>query len=59
MCKWCDELNTEPNDMRIEEIYISGAGYYGYYTPIIYCPKCGTILNKFKDGKVKNWYDKD
>jgi rubrerythrin len=58
MCKWCNELNTETNDMRIDEIYIDRAGHYGYKTPIKYCPNCGTILNKFKDGQ-KNVYESE
>ena len=57
MCKWCDELNTETKDMRVDEIYIDTAGYYGYEVPIKYCPNCGTILNKFQDNKTKNIYE--
>ena len=49
MCKYCKELNEEKEKIRIEEIYISNAGYYNYDMPLRHCPVCGKILNKYKD----------
>jgi hypothetical protein len=48
-CKYCEELNTETEIMRIEEIFIQKAGYYGYKCPIKYCPACGKILGKYNN----------
>jgi hypothetical protein len=60
MCKACKELNEEKNDIDIYGIHISGAGYYNYEMPIIHCPVCGTILDKYKDktpDHIKRDYD--
>lgn len=49
MCKFCNELNEEKERMWIDEIYIASAGYYKYRMPIIHCPYCGEILDKYKN----------
>lgn len=46
-CEYCKDLNKEKNDIRIDGIYISGAGYYNYCIPIRCCPYCGTKLKKY------------
>lgn len=56
MCMWCDDLNTEPNEMSVSEIRISGAGYFNYGIPIIYCPACGKKLDKYADDR-RRWSD--
>lgn len=48
MCEYCKELNTEPNRMYIDGLYINNAGYYNYRMPIICCPYCGKLLDKYK-----------
>lgn len=48
MCEYCKELNTEPNRMYTDGLYINCAGYYNYRMPIIYCPYCGKLLNRYK-----------
>ena len=50
-CSFCKDLNEEKEDIKVTEIYISGAGYYGYGIPINYCPKCGEILKKYIVGQ--------
>jgi anaerobic ribonucleoside-triphosphate reductase len=52
-CQYCKDLNTEKEEMKIVEIYIQRAGYYGYRCPIKYCPNCGKILDKYKDDKER------
>ena len=47
MCYWCDILNSEPNNISVSEVRISGAGYYNLGIPIIHCPYCGTMLKKY------------
>jgi len=47
-CKYCKELNEEPEKIEIEEIYLEQSGHYTYRCPIKHCPNCGTILNKYK-----------
>ena len=51
-CKYCKELNEEQCRMFVDGLYINGTGYYNYSIPIIYCPKCGKMLDKYinKDG---------
>jgi len=48
-CKFCEELNSETQKMRIQEIYIGTAGHFQYCCPINYCPACGTKLNQRKE----------
>ena len=47
-CKYCEGLNEEKEEIRMEEIYIEAWGYFRYECPVKYCPNCGTILNKYK-----------
>jgi len=47
-CKFCKELNEEKQNIRVDEIYINCAGHYNYSIPIICCPVCGTMLDKYK-----------
>ena len=47
-CTYCKDLNSEPNEMRTETLYLNPSGYYNYHIPIRYCPYCGKILNKYK-----------
>lgn len=48
MCKTCNELNTEKEKMEITCIKLERAGHFNYSIPIIHCPVCGTVLNKYK-----------
>lgn len=49
MCKYCKDFNEEKQDIEVDGIKIRSAGYYNYSVPIIYCPACGKILNKYKN----------
>ncbi|MBU5333591.1 hypothetical protein KQI61_15435 [Anaerocolumna aminovalerica] len=42
-------MNEEKEHLEIDTIKIQHAGYYNYHMPIIYCPICGTVLNKYKN----------
>lgn len=49
MCMYCEELNEEKEFIETDTIKISRAGYFNYHMPIIHCPACGTILDKYKN----------
>lgn len=48
MCKYCKDLNEEKERITIEELHLHPSGYYNYSIPLIHCPNCGKILNKYK-----------
>jgi len=47
MCRFCRDLNDEKEHINVDEIEIQGR-YYHYSMPIIHCPVCGKILDKYK-----------
>ena len=47
MCNTCKELNEEKERIKVSEIYIERAGYYSYNMPVIHCPVCGNMLDKY------------
>ena len=47
MCNTCKELNEEKERFKVSEIYIERAGYYSYNMPVIHCPVCGNMLDKY------------
>lgn len=44
-CETCKELNEEPHDVFIDDIYIMTAGYYHWRREILYCPTCGKRIS--------------
>jgi NADH pyrophosphatase NudC (nudix superfamily) len=53
MCKYCNELNKETEEIEIYELLIAG-GYYIWNAPIKYCPNCGKELDKYKTDSYLN-----
>lgn len=51
MCEYCEELNTESEMISTDEILLNLSGHFYYSMPIIYCPNCGEMLDKYKDNK--------
>lgn len=54
MCKYCKGLNEEKEPMTVDTIELHPSGFYNYHIPIIHCPACGKVLNKYNgiDKKV-------
>ena len=50
-CEHCKDFNQEKENIKVTDINVGGT-FYNYDCPIIYCPNCGKLLNKYK-GKVK------
>ena len=52
MCRWCKELNKEDAMINITQVFV-GMSYCSFHCPIMYCPVCGKVLDRYKEKNYK------